>query len=705
MEQGKTTYPKKPTGTETEKKEALNDLATDFDFNELPEDWKNLINASHDPDLNRWLTKFQKRTLYIYQINRLYKNDDNTIKFSANSIKIGFINQEKAIVTDAWEVDAFNSQLNSRNNNNVSDNQTIFELTDQKTLIFQNNKLDHDNKIYAVSINQSVTEENLNELYIINSYVEPWKNPKLRNTKSIVITKIRDWKANNGYPLIIKIHKQLDANTKITGIKIKYPKPMLFGNIKINGLINGINCYPKTLLTDDYINFPLLSMPIETDPKVRVLQWWFSEQILPWSLAKQFLSEKSVLDLIKIEEGTETRNEVIKNARITSAWLATAPRQGNFPLPGWPRPKNQVPEANYPNDRPDGQFLINDKKFFSVSAYEEDIGEGNKIFWRQLITTVDTYSDVAIEIKDTPSIDSLQKVLLNMLSYTYNYYRNFEESKYDSSGNPINEMAKLRQKFDGQKPENVITNLWKQWELDNPNYVNVAQVKNFKKIVIMLSKYIFAKLAINTGLNDDNKILLPYYFELISKPLFNAEDKRKDWEFKDCKVVLRSEYFDLTDLNNIKMKTNDLSQNKLYQLDENQFNWLAVTNELESNAIPSLLPQDWKLSDGEFHKYFTNLIIKKDKLEESFNLYGKLQSNLYSKFELFNLINQIATEEFEIKTEIPLNAINEIELSGIFGYGNYDLTLITSKENQEIEIKNINLFSENEKISLIKIEI
>ncbi|MBP1526452.1 MAG: hypothetical protein H9Q66_00770, partial [Spiroplasma ixodetis] len=55
-------------------------------------------------------------------------------------------------------------------------------------------------------------------------------------------------------------------------------------------------------------------MPIETQPKVRILQQWFSEQILPWNLAKQFIGqEKSVLDLIKISTGTETRREVIKN--------------------------------------------------------------------------------------------------------------------------------------------------------------------------------------------------------------------------------------------------------------------------------------------------------------------------------------------------------------------------------------------------------
>ncbi len=93
------------------------------------------------------------------------------------------------------------------------------------------------------------------------------------------------------------------------------------------------NVYPK-LFVKDKIAFPLLSMPIETQPKVRILQQWFSEQILPWNLAKQFIGqEKSVLDLIAIGGGTETRKEIINNAKITYAKI------GKYDGPA-PVPKN-----------------------------------------------------------------------------------------------------------------------------------------------------------------------------------------------------------------------------------------------------------------------------------------------------------------------------------------------------------------------------
>ncbi|WP_342218540.1 hypothetical protein [Spiroplasma endosymbiont of Amphimallon solstitiale] len=311
------------------------------------------------------------------------------------------------------------------------------------------------------------------------------------------------------------------------------------------------------------------------------------------------------------------------------------------------------------------------------------------------------FNDIEIEINDKPPIDSLQKVLLDMLTYTYTYNRNFD----GASLNPTqpNQLDKLRAKFEGQKPSEVITNLFKQWELDYPNYINLPQIQIFKKIVLMISKNIYSIISINNGLNDDYKLLLPYYFELKSNPIHYTPDVV--WEFKDVKVILKSVYFDFTDVNNIKLKNNDISQNELFKLDDNQFNWLSITNELESNNIPSLIPADWTLGNGEYGKYFTRTIIEKNKIENALNLYGSNKSQLFSKLEFYKEISQIDNDnQFELQIENPINNLNRIEISGIFGAGNYDLTLITNK--QKINLKNINLFDKyNENISYINIEI
>lgn len=667
----------KPQTKFPQKQTKLNqaEVENDYLIDNIPYDFTNMMSATSDPDINRAYDEFKKRTIYIYEIERLFKNNENnSLKFSANTIKIGFIDIDKVLKTTAVETSDFTMQLNQRASTNINDNTVEYSMTDIKNLIFQEINLLNQFKLYAVSINEPLTENNIDNLYIINNYSQPYQNPKTRSTKSITIIKIKDFKTRDGYPIIIKLQKPLDKDTKVTGLKIKSPRSMIFGNIKVLGEVDNMEVYPK-LFVKDKIAFPLLSMPIETQPKVRILQQWFSEQILPWNLAKQFIGqEKSVLDLIKISSGTETRKEVIKNARVTHAWLGY--EFGNIYDGKWPLKK---------------QKELKDKEVWDFA--------GESQFF-QYVATNNKFDDIEVEIQDAPTIDSLQKVLLNMLTYTYTYNRNFDG--FDQT-DLKKDIAKLRAKFENQKPSDVITNLFKQWELDYSNYINLPQIQIFKQLVIMLSKNIYSTMSINNGLNDDYKLLLPYYFELKSNPIHSTPDKV--WEFKDAKVLLKSAYFDLTDVNNIKLKNNDISQNEFFKLDDNQFNWLSITNELESNNIPSLIPADWTLGNGEYGKYFTRAIIDKNKIENALNLYGSNKSQLFSKLEFYKEITQIDTNsEFELQIENPIINLNRIELSGIFGAGNYDLILITDK--QDINLKDINLFDKyNENISYINLEI
>ncbi len=669
-----TKFPQKQKQTKLNQAEIENDYLID----NIPYDFTNMMRATSDPDINRAYDEFKKRTIYIYEIERLFKNNENnSLRFSANTIKIGFIDIEKVLKTIAAETSDFTMQLNQRASTNINDNTIEYSMTDIKNLIFQEIELLNQFKLYAVSINEPLTENNIDNLYIINNYSQPYQNPKTRSTKSITIIKIKDFKTRDGYPIIIKLQKPLDKDTKVIGLKIKAPRSMIFGNIKVLGEVDNMEVYPK-LFVKDKIAFPLLSMPIETQPKVRILEQWFSEQILPWNLAKQFIGqEKSVLDLIKIGSGSVTRREVINNARITHAWLGY--ETGTVWDGKWPLKKEKE---------------LKDKEVWNFP--------GESQFY-QYVATNNKFNDIEIEIKDAPTVDSLQQLLLDMLSYTYNYNRNFNGAEYDDKGKPKNKMAELRDTFSGQKPDEIITNLFKQWEFEYPNYINLLQIKIFKQVFIMLSKYIYSSLSINKGLNDDNKILLPYYFELKSSPIKPSD--KEIWKFKDIKVILKSEYFDFIDINNIKLKNNDISQNELFKLDDNQFNWLSITNELESNNIPSLIPADWTLANGEYGKYFTRIIIEKSKIKNALNLYGSNKSQLFSKLEFYKEISQIDNNsEFELQIENPINNLNRVEISGIFGAGNYDLILITDK--QDIHLKNINLFDKyNENISYINIEI
>ncbi|MFJ1522681.1 MAG: hypothetical protein EHU54_04695, partial [Spiroplasma sp. ald] len=279
------------------------------------------------------------------------------------------------------------------------------------------------------------TKMNVISCYIIEEYKRPYSPDGINIIKSTHLVKINDFKWKNQNSIHLVLQKSLPKDTIFTGIEIKYPKSMLFGNIKCWGNVNGVYSYPSSNIENASL-VPLLSMPIEITPNLRVFQYWFTESFLPWSIVKNYIKGKDILDLV------------------------------------------------------------------------------NK--------------------------NSLEKVLLNYLTYRYNYDRKFQGAKYDEKGNPTNKATELRQKFEGQKPEDVIDGLFENWKLHNPTSLNENAVKRFKQIIYILSNYTYSKYAINKGYNDDIKLFAPYYFELISNP---RELETGYWEFEHCKVKLNSSYF------------------------------------------------------------------------------------------------------------------------------------------------------------------
>jgi hypothetical protein len=262
-------FPQKQKQTKINQAEVENDYLID----NIPYDFTNMMSATSDPDINRAYDEFKKRTIYIYEIERLFKNNENnSLRFSANTIKIGFIDIEKILKTTAVETSDFTMQLNQRASTNINDNTIEYSMTDIKNLIFQEINLLNQFKLYAVSINEQLTENNIDNLYIINNYSQPYQNPKTRSTKSITIIKIKDFKTRDGYPIIIKLQKPLDKDTKVKSITLKFPKTMLFGNIKVTGEIDGLKVSPNLLIADDNQLFPLYALPIQTQPKVNILQ-------------------------------------------------------------------------------------------------------------------------------------------------------------------------------------------------------------------------------------------------------------------------------------------------------------------------------------------------------------------------------------------------------------------------------------------------
>ncbi|MBW3059023.1 hypothetical protein D6D54_05650 [Spiroplasma poulsonii] len=721
---------------------AENDEPIDYSIDSIPLDFANQSQYS-DHDLEQLFSEDRARILYIYKINNLVKTKQKpTLNYSQNSVKIGFIDKDEYIKITGYEISDFNFKLQIQQNTTVQDNSTSYIMIDEKDILI--NDISKQDKVFLetldlkiVSINDQITEENKNECYIIEEYKRPYSLDGVDIIKSTHLVKITDFKWKNQNSIHLVLQKSLPKDTVFTGIEIKYPKSMLFGNIKCWGNVNGVYSYPSSIVENASL-VPLLSMPIETNPNVRIFQYWFTESFLPWSIVKNYIQGKDILDLV---------NE---------------------------------------ND--------------------------------------------------------LEKILLNYLTYRYNYDQKFQGAKYDQKGNPTNKAAELRQKFEGQKPEDVIDGLFENWKLDNPTSINDKSVKIFKQITYMLSNYVYSKYAINKGYNDDVKLFSPYYFELISLP--NPKENGY-WEFEKCIVKLNSFYFNFTggsippepinywkevdaddkpfnnnpndnkyffvvwrssenvdwrivkfqnnnatkeldnqgefilrlsqlggwrgidlaiffknslryrwlldknyfksvyrwesisipsnipqidpstgqiinwnlkqkeqnnmnDNNKIKVtvKNKDFSENPVYQLEANYFNWLSITNELETNNIPSLIPAEIKLSDGEYGKYLTNLIVSNDKIEEYLNYFSQWYRLLYSKAVWMSMTKNLVVDNIKITFDkyLKLFNLNQIEISGIWGYVNYDITIFTEKE--QINIDNLQLFNKNnEKLSLIMLEI
>ncbi len=482
---------------------AENDEPIDYSIDSIPLDFANQSQYSN-PDLEQLFTEDRARTLYIYKINNLVKTKQKPIlNYSKNSVKIGFIDKDEYIKITGYEISDFNFKLQIQQNTTVQDNSTSYVMIDEKDILINDiSKKDkeflesYDLKI--VSINETISEDNKNECYIIEEYKHPYSPDGVNIIKSMHLVKITDFKWKNQNSIHLVLQKSLSEDTVFTGIEIKYPKSMLFGNIKCWGNVNGVYSYPSSNIENASL-VPLLSMPIETNPNVRIFQYWFTESFLPWSIAKNYIQGKDILDLV------------------------------------------------------------------------------NK--------------------------NGLEKILLNYLTYRYNYDHKFQGAKYDGKGNPTNKAAELRQKFEGQKPEDVIDGLFENWKLDNSTSLNENVVKRFKQIIYMLSNYTYSKYAINKSYNDDIKLFAPYYFKLISNP---REVETGYWEFEHCKVKLNSSYFNFSG-----GSTPPTSINYWEEVDATEKPFNKIDDKYYFVVWHGNVNDDWKIIKFKYDKYEKNKVLDK----------------------------------------------------------------------------------------------
>ncbi|WP_348734826.1 hypothetical protein [Spiroplasma endosymbiont of Ammophila pubescens] len=159
----------------------------------------------------------------------------------------------------------FNFKLQVQQNTTIQDNSTSYIMIDEKDILIndiskQDKEFLESYDLKIVSINEPISEDNKNECYIIEEYKHPYSPDRVDIIKSTHLVKVTDFKWKNQNSIHLVLQKSLPEDIIFTGIEIKYPKSMLFGNIKCWGNVNGVYSYPSSNIENASL-VPLLSMP------------------------------------------------------------------------------------------------------------------------------------------------------------------------------------------------------------------------------------------------------------------------------------------------------------------------------------------------------------------------------------------------------------------------------------------------------------
>lgn len=653
-----------------------NSINKNFDIDAIPGDLPGLLADKNNPNISLWNNPNLVHTAYFYKLQKKYV-DGKTSNFliSQNSINIAFIDEELAQEKKVVEV-SNKVLLLSQQNLNIQSNDTNVFMQDDKIFLLSS-KINNfsTNDLFVMSLDSPVTNSTINNLYLITNYVEPIDNTT--SIPEINVTKLSDYKTVTGNPINILLKKISNFNV----IELNSENPFFFSVIKLWN--NKISLLESNMNSEQKI-MPLIIMPIQTNPTNRFFDFWSTQNLfLEWqnddkkiNLSNFIFNENAVEkgyinDLISFNEDPKKQEITFKNAIVKNnkIYHTSTSAQSGFPPPD---PGTDVYGDFYSFS---SNWILNTETSQSSAPY-------NTVGY--FVRMENRYNDIILEFQDSIKEGSLVDLLKKMLVYNFVYKQRFDGADYDEQGKPKNQAAKLKEIFANQKPELVIWDLYSQWKLSHPTKNDSYQAKNFEKIIVMLSNDIICAGCINNGLNDDVKVILPYYFKLLSVPTKNNND---EWEYLDIRVSLQSEYFvfDFSKSAIVDIKNNNFSYNNWFKLNQNNFTWPEISKNLEANNIPSLLPKDISLSNGEFHKYFVKICIDKNQI---FNFI----KTFFAKGNFWLDITELNNKYLEYKQNIIIKLqkdFNNLLISAL----SFD-TSIKFKLNNDIEFQ-FNKFETN----------
>lgn len=633
----------------------------------------------------------QRKTYYLYELKKLIKGkSESLLTFSPNSVNLVIIDKDEYLKFEAWRPDAQTYEYRTKQSVSNMDGEVdiaqyekenVYSYLDLTgSLNFENGKIFNysRNKLYMVSEFILETDDDITNFgYLIQKIdADSPLTDNMNGNKNIEIVDLNTWAARDSNNAIFRIGKQLDS-LELKELKITAPSSFLLSNLKVLGETkDGIELFPEIISKSDLI--PIWVNPIEINDQgeVNLFNFWMTEDILPWEKAKNFLNIKEINDLIKGEDNNpEPLKYTYEEDEIESVEImSTGNGQKNpvyKPPTTYPPFPGGIVWSNYNFD--------NELRKFPGSISYEKITKVNRIVINSKIKLVKS---------------TLVDLLSEVLTASFNYKNNFKGAGYkDDQTGELNEMAKYKQEFEGKNITEYIDGLEKNWEQKYPDEINKELYRNYKAIRAMLSQNIFGSLSINQGLNEDNKILLPWFFELQTNPVWTgktADDGNGIWKFKDTiKVKLKSSYFDLQKIfdnkNDVSLK-NIISDSLMIKTNKDRFIWPFLPNQIDETQLPSLSVRDFKLEDENIGKFIVQVPKK------WIDFFGN-RDDLF-KINYQNVIN--LNEETNLNYIFNLDTFNPklIDISGIYGSGNWKIKLV-NKDDKVISIDNLTLFKIN----------
>lgn len=506
---------------------------------------------------------------------------------------------------------------------------------------------------------------------------------------------------------VIKILLMNPIEDKIKGMSITTPVGALIGNIKA---INPQGHTVSLLANEDTEIFPILVFPFQTKPNLGTVKYWNSKQIIPLQEIFDFLDEKgiaydqefSLAEFLALGEPTNQPSIHFDNLNKLSFRIN---RVGyDWKTSNWGNHTSGHDEQDLAELI---EFGIGENSSFlrpvlttngwSITQPTQVTDTGESITGAEISSTISNFQALQVTSVDVYPVEigkasSAFEVICQMLTETF--WKNLEfagatKIEVDKNGQKVEtiddeKIYALQEKYSGQDRFAVTTNLWISWKQQNPQLVNdnLDVVKRIENALAMMSGFIKSNYSINKGDNDDYRILLPWYFELQNK----LDNPVGFAQYSDIKVKLKSFYGSFTSKAFV-FEDKNISKNKIYELEYNHFVFPELTKSPETAQIPSSMPVDQELANGEFSKYLLKRFTKNEDVK-------KILKSEYGNGEMTYdpIANPLQNSgSFDLQTS---STIEEIEISSFYGYGNWKIALLTDKD-ETIEL-DLNLFSKEE---------